>query len=58
MNDNGFMTTREVAEFLHVTEQSVYNWLWAGKLKGSKAGDVWRIRRQDVEDFLKPNKAV
>ena len=54
--DNEYMTVREVAEYLSVTTFAIYQWLTLGKLKGYKAGEAWRIRKEDVEKFLKPNK--
>ena len=58
-NGNGFMTPKEVADYLKVTIYAVYSWLGDGRLKGYKAGDVWRIKREDVDTFLKDNqKAV
>ena len=56
--ENGFMTVKEVADLLRVSIFTVYAWLGDGKLKGYRAGETWRIKREDVEDFLKPNKAV
>jgi excisionase family DNA binding protein len=45
-------TVREVADRLRVTEQVVYKWLQAGKLKGIKVGRHWRVRESDLERFL------
>jgi len=51
MNEEIF-TVREVADRLRVTEQVVYKWLQAGKLKGIKVGRHWRVRESDLERFL------
>ncbi|MBU2060154.1 MAG: helix-turn-helix domain-containing protein [Gammaproteobacteria bacterium] len=29
-------------------EQTVYRWLWAGKLIGYKVGDKWHIKAGDL----------
>lgn len=47
------LTPRETAERLAVSKGSVREWLRVGKLKGLKAGRLWRIREQDLEEFLK-----
>lgn len=46
------LTPEEVAQLLRVTEQTVYNWLRAGELAGLKAGRLWRIRSEALEQFL------
>lgn len=48
------LTPEEVAEILAVTPKSVREWLRQGKLKGVKAGRLWRIRERDLEAFLDP----
>ncbi len=46
----------DVAERLNVSRGSVREWLRTGKLKARKAGSQWRIREEDVEEFLKKGK--
>lgn len=45
----------DVARMLGVKTKTVSDWLRAGRLRGHKAGRLWRVYRQDVERFLKPN---
>jgi len=47
------LTPKEVAEKLRVSEQTVLRWLRNGKLKGVKAGRLWRIREEDLQEFIK-----
>lgn len=46
-------TPQEIATMLKVPRKTVYAWLHQGKLKGVKAGDLWRIPRESLEAFLK-----
>lgn len=48
-----YFTPEEVAEQLKVTRRSVYRWLHGGKLRGLRAGGLWRICEEDIEAFLK-----
>lgn len=48
----GLLTVNQVAERLNVTPDSVYNWLREGKLIGFKAGRLWRVTEQQLQDFL------
>jgi excisionase family DNA binding protein len=51
-----YLTPDQVAALIKVHVMTVYNWLNAGKLRGYKAGDQWRIKQSDVETFLKSNQ--
>jgi len=57
MADNGYLTPEEVSKELRVSLSAIYKFLRNGDLVGVRVGDLWRIRRVDLEAFLKPNKA-
>ncbi|MCF7848303.1 MAG: PTS sugar transporter subunit IIA [Kiritimatiellales bacterium] len=46
------MTIEEVAEYLRVSERTVYDWAQKGELPGGKLGNTWRFKRQDVENWV------
>ena len=46
------LTPEEVASILAVSPKSVREWLRRGKLKGVKAGRLWRVRKRDLDTFL------
>lgn len=50
----GYLTIKEVAERLRVSERSVRRWLLASELKGFRLGDRagWRVREEDLEAFV------
>jgi len=48
------LTPEEVADRLAVSPKSIREWLRQGKLKGVRAGRLWRIRERDLEAFLDP----
>lgn len=52
-----FLTIKEVAKKLRVSERSVMRYIKAKKLRASKMGQ-WRIKERDIERFfkLKANK--
>lgn len=45
-------TPEEIANGLKVSKLAVYKWLQKGELKAFKAGKMWRITREDLEEFL------
>ncbi|QBG48475.1 helix-turn-helix domain-containing protein [Verrucomicrobia bacterium S94] len=46
------MTIEEVAEYLRVSERTVYDWAQKGDLPGGKLGTTWRFKRSDVENWV------
>lgn len=46
------LTVNQAAEMLNVLPSTVREWLKSGKLKGYKAGRVWRIHQEDLDKFL------
>lgn len=46
-------TPPEVAAILKVTVPTILNYLKAGKMKGFKAANKWRIREVDLVEFMK-----
>lgn len=48
------LTPEEAAEILAVSPKSIREWLRKGKLKGVRAGRLWRIRERDLEAFIDP----
>jgi len=49
-----FLTVKEVAKKLRVSQRSVMRYIKAKKLVASKMGQ-WRIRESDLERFFKTN---
>lgn len=50
------LTLKQAAKYLQVSEMTIKRHLYSGRLKGYKAGKVWRIKFEDLQDFLKENK--
>lgn len=50
------LTIRQVAEYLQVTERTIYNLAWAGKLPGFKVGNIWRFKKDDIDKWIETNK--
>ena len=65
--DDRYITTREAAEMLGVSDQRVRDLLKAGRLSGkklgSKFGGMWLVERQSVKTFKRraagrPRKSI
>ena len=44
---------KEVAKLLKVNHRTVVRWAEQGKLPGFKLGDLWRFRREALEEHIK-----
>ena len=51
-----YYTPEEVAELLKVSRETVHNWLRAGKLKGAKVFNFWRVSESELSRLLKGDK--
>ncbi|MEW5931995.1 MAG: helix-turn-helix domain-containing protein [Bacillota bacterium] len=52
------LTVPQVAERLSVHPKTVYNMLVRGELRGVKVGRVWRVPAEELEIFLRGERAV
>jgi excisionase family DNA binding protein len=44
---------KEVARLLKVHHRTVVRWAEQGKLPGFKLGDLWRFRREALEEYIR-----
>jgi len=48
----------ELAEYLKLQKQTIYNWLHQRKISGIKVGGVWRFDRKEVDLWLKSKRRL
>lgn len=53
MTTEQYYSIEEVAKMLKVTYLTVYRWIQADKLKAYKAGKQYRVKKSDINIFLK-----
>ena len=46
------MDTDELARYLKLEKQTIYNWLHQKKISGIKVGHVWRFNKKAVDRWL------
>jgi excisionase family DNA binding protein len=56
MNDDSFLTTEEVLEYLQVNLRTVYRLIKAGKLPAVRVGRQWRFRKRDIDGWLETQR--
>lgn len=48
----------ELADYLKLKKQTIYNWLHERKISGIKVGGVWRFDRRDIDSWLKSRRRL
>src|SRR5215210_407475 len=51
-NDEGYLTTEDVLEYLQVNLRTVYRLIKAGKIPAVRVGRQWRFRKRDIDAWL------
>jgi len=52
------MNLDELADYLRLQKQTIYNWLHQGKISGIKVGGVWRFDRKELDVWLKSRRRL
>ena len=52
MTTHDIMTVEEVAEYLRVSERTVYEWAQRGEIPAGKLGTTWRFKRREIERWV------
>lgn len=47
------LSVEELADYLGLKKQTIYNWLHQKKISGIKIGKVWRFDREYINKWLK-----
>ncbi len=57
MNEDKYFSIEETSKMLKVAYLTVYRWIQSEKLVALKAGKQYRIRKEDLDAFLKAKKS-
>jgi len=49
---SNLMDTDELAKYLKLEKQTIYNWLHQKKISGIKVGHVWRFNKKAINEWL------
>jgi excisionase family DNA binding protein len=49
---------KDVAEYLKVTERTIYRLAAAKKIPAFKVGGSWRFSRSDIDEWIKQQSAI
>lgn len=51
MNEDHFLTTEEVLDYLQVNLRTVYRLIKTGRIPAFRVGRQWRFRKRDIAFF-------
>ena len=52
------MNIDELADYLRLQKQTIYNWLHQRKISGIKVGGVWRFEKREIDAWLKNRRQL
>lgn len=52
------MDVEELANYLKLRKQTIYNWLNQSKITGIKVGGVWRFDKRDIDKWLRAHRVT
>jgi len=58
MLDDAILTIEEVAQYLRVSERTVYEWAQKGEIPAGKIGAVWRFKKSDIMKWVNERLSV
>jgi excisionase family DNA binding protein len=56
MAKNKLMDIDELADYLRLRRQTIYNWLHQNKISGIKIGGVWRFKKGEIDTWLRSKR--
>ncbi len=51
-----WMTIEETAEYLQVSRDSIYRLAQKGKIPASKIGNLWRFKKEEIDEWMHLNR--
>lgn len=60
MNNNinePWVSTKDIAEHLSVTKDTIHKWIKSGKIPCSRVGKLWKFKKSEVDAWIKSGGA-
>ncbi len=51
------LITQEACDYLRISKPTYVKYLLTGRIKGTKAGNGWRVLKSELQRFLKGNES-
>jgi excisionase family DNA binding protein len=58
MGDDRWLSVDEIADYLGVSKDTVYEWVGSKDMPGHKVGRFWKFKRGDVDNWIRAGGAA
>ncbi|MGH9342986.1 MAG: methylation-associated defense system helix-turn-helix domain-containing protein MAD1, partial [Terriglobia bacterium] len=58
MSDDRWLSVDEMADYLGVSKDTVYEWVGSKDMPGHKVGRFWKFKRGDVDTWIRAGGAA
>jgi excisionase family DNA binding protein len=55
--EDRWLSVDEIAEYLGVSEDTVYTWLRTKRLPGHKIGRFWKFKKVEIDEWVRAGSA-
>jgi len=52
------ITAKELAQFLKLSESTIYKLVSSGEIPGFKVGDSWRFELEEIQTLIRESKKI
>lgn len=56
--DDRWFSVSEIADYLGVSQDTVYTWISTKKLPAHRIGRLWKFKRDEVDAWVRQGKAA
>lgn len=57
MNEDRWLSVDEIAGYLGIQRETVYNWISKKKMPAHKVGRLWKFRKEEIDDWVTSGEA-
>jgi excisionase family DNA binding protein len=57
MLEDRWYSVEEIAKYLGVKRDTIYKWIIRRKMPAHKAGRLWKLRKAEIDKWIKTGKA-
>lgn len=56
--DDRWLSVDEIADYLGVAKDTIYNWVTSKEMPGHKVGRFWKFKKEDVDAWVRAGGAA
>jgi len=56
--ENRWLSVEEIAKYLGVSKDTIYNWINGKNMPAHKIGRLWKFKREEIDEWVKSGGAT